>query len=154
MKNLLALLALCFAYSAFSFDVTYPVKNYKYISDWDYRSEVQDSNKYVVMVFSSKNCLERITIERSCFLFEKKLDYFIPKFSSNIKLVGFNTFFENYQVASQFNVRKTPTVIIIKNNQIIQRLEGTYQRPDYTQGRLSWEDELLRETLEVVSQIR
>ena len=152
MKAILCLLALIFAYSSFASDVTYPVKNFKFISDWDYREEVQDSDKYVVMVFSSKECLERTIQDRSCFLFEKKLDYFVPKFSKNVKVVGFNTYFENYQVASQFNIRK-PTVIVIKNNKIIQRLEATYLPADWNQGRMGWQDELLKATLDVVSRI-
>ncbi len=153
MKGLLTLIALCFALSAWS-DVTYPVKNFKYISDWDYQDEVQNSDKYVVMVFSSKSCLERINIDYSCFLFEKKLDYFIPNFSSKVKIVGFNTYFDNYSVVSQFNVQKTPSVIIIKDNQIIKRFESTYAQPDINNGRLDWQDELLRDVLSTVQNIR
>ena len=152
MKGLLTLIALCFAFSAWS-DVTYPVKNFKYISDWDYREEVQDSDKYVVMVFSSKSCLERTIIDRSCFMFEKKLDYFVPKFSSSVKVVAFNTYFENYTVVSQFHIQKIPTVIIIKNNQIIKRFEPTYAQADINNGRMGWQDELLKEFLSVLSQI-
>lgn len=152
MKALLCLLALCFAYSSLANDVTYPVKNFKYISDWDFQQEVQDSDKYVVMVFSSKACLERVVIDRTCFLYEKKLDYFIPKFSPSVKVVGFNTYFENYQTVSQFNVRG-PTVIILKNNKIIRRIEARVRPADWNQGRMSWQDEFLKETLEVVSRI-
>lgn len=153
MKSLFTLLALCFAFSALA-EVTYPVKNYSYISDWDYREEVEQSDKYVVMVFSSKNCLERVIIERNCFLFEKKLDYFIPSFSKNVKVVGFNTYFENYQIASQFYIQKTPTVIILKDNQIIERFESDYARPDVVNGRVGWEDELLKQVLNTVYKIR
>jgi len=153
MKYIISLIAVFFVFSALA-DVTYPVKNYKYISDWDYREEVQDSQKYVVLVFSSKNCLERINIDRSCFLFEKKLDYYIPGFSSKIKIVGFNTFFENYTVVSQFNITKIPTVIIMKNNQIIKRMEATHLQADIMNGRLDWQDELLKEVVTTLSQIR
>ncbi len=153
MKGLLILLSLCFTVSAWS-DVTYPVKNFKYISDWDYREEVQDSDKYVVMVFSSKSCLERVVIDRSCFMFEKKLDYYIPSFSSKVKVVGFNAYFENYTVVSQFYVQKMPTVIILKNNQIIKRFEATFDQPDINNGRMGWQDELLKEVLNTIYQIR
>lgn len=153
MKGILILIAFLFAYSAWS-DVNYPTKNYKYISDWDYRTEVEESDKYVIMVFSSKSCLERTIIDRSCFLFEKKLDYFVPRFSPLTKVVGFNTYFENYQIANQFQVRKTPSVIIMKNNFIIKRFEPTYERPDVMNGRLDWQDELLKQVLETVMQIR
>ncbi len=153
MKGLLFLIMLLFTFSAWS-DVTYPVKNFKYISDWDYREEVQDSNKYVVMVFSSKNCLERVVIDRSCFMFEKKLDYYIPSFSSQVKVVGFNAYFENYTVVSQFYVQKMPTVIILKNNQIIKRFEATFDQPDINNGRMGWQDELLKEVLNTIYQIR
>jgi hypothetical protein len=153
MKGLITLIALCFAFSAWS-DVTYPVKNFKYISDWDYSEEVQNSDKYVVMVFSSKSCLERINVDYSCFLFEKKLDYFIPGFSSIIKVVGLNTFFENYSVVSQFNVQNVPTVIILKDNKIIKRFESTHAQPDINNGRMGWQDELLKEVLDTVQRIR
>lgn len=153
MKSLFSVLALCFAFSALA-EVTYPVKNFKYISDLDYREEVQDSNKFVVMIFSSKSCLERINVDRSCFLFEKKLDYFIPSFSSHIKIVGFNIFFENYSVVSQFNITKIPTVIIMKNNQIIKRMEANYLPYDVMNGRQAWQDELLKEVVSTLSQIR
>lgn len=153
MKGLITLIALCFAFSAWS-EVTYPVKNFKYISDWDYQEEVQNSDKYVVMVFSSKSCLERTIIDYSCFLFEKRLDYFIPGFSSKVKVVGFNTYFENYSVVSQFNVQNVPSVIIIKDNQIIKRFETSYEQPDLNNGRLGWQDELLKEVLNTVNQIR
>ena len=152
MKSLLTAIVLCFTFSAWS-EVTYPVKNFKYISDWDYREEVQESDKYVVIVFSSKSCLERVVTDRSCFLFEKKLDYFVPKFSSNVKVVAFNTYFENYSVASQFFIEKSPTVIIIKNNQIIKRFDPTYAPADINIGRMGWQDELLKEVLNTVSQI-
>src|SRR3989344_967218 len=131
MKGLLTLLALSFTFAAWSFDVVYPVKNYQYISDWDYQEEVQDSDKYVVMVFSSKSCLERINIEYSCFLFERKLDYFIPSFFKNVKVVGFNTYMENYQIVSNLKVSGVPSVIIMKDNQIIKRIEPSYQAPDW-----------------------
>lgn len=153
MKSLLSLVLLTLTFSALA-DVIYPVKNYQYISDWDYRAEVQDSKQYVVMVFSSKDCLERINVEHSCFLFEKKLDYFIPSFSPKIKFVGFNLFFENYSVISQFNITKIPTVIIVKNNQIIKRMEATNMRPDIMNGRLSSQDELLKEVVNTLYQIR
>lgn len=153
MKGLLTLIALCFAFSAWS-DVTYPVKNFKYISDWDYSTEVQNSDKYVVMVFSSNSCLERTIIDYSCFLFEKKFDYFIPRFSSSVKVVGFNTFFENHSVVSQFMIQKNPTVIIIKDNQIIKRFESAYAQPDLNNGRLGRQDELLKEVLDTVQRIR
>jgi len=149
MKGLLTLIALCFAFSAWS-DVTYPVKNFKYISDSDFRDEVQNSDKYVVMVFSSKSCLERINIDRSCFMFEKKLDYFVPSFSANVKVVAFNTFFENYNIMSQFQVFKIPSVILLKDNQILKRFEPAY---DQTDGRLDWQDDLLKEVLNTVYQI-
>lgn len=153
MKYIISLITLCFALSALA-EVNYPVKNFKYISDWDYREEIQDSSKYVVMVFSSKSCLERINVDRSCFLFEKKLDYYIPGFSSKVKVVGFNTFFENYTVVSQFNISKMPTVIIMKNNQIIKRMEANYLPYDIMTGRQGWQDELLKEVVSTVSQIR
>ena len=152
MKSLLTLIVLCFAFSAWS-DVVYPVNNFKYISDWDYQEEVQNSDKYVVMIFSSKSCLERTIIDRSCFMFEKKLDYYVPSFSKNVKLVGFNTYFENYSVASQFNVRNVPSVIIIKNGQIIKRFETNYAPADINNGRFDWQDELLREVVNTIYQI-
>lgn len=152
MKCLFSILALCFAVSALA-EVTYPVKNFKYISDWDYREEVQDSNKFVVMVFSSSSCLERINVDRSCLLFEKKLDYFIPAFSSKVKIVGFNTFFENYSVVSKLHITKIPTVIIIKNNQIIKRMEASYLPYDIMTARQGWQDELLKEVVSTISQI-
>ncbi|MBA2404792.1 MAG: hypothetical protein H0V66_08475 [Bdellovibrionales bacterium] len=154
MKGLFTLIALSFAFAAWSFEVTYPVKNIRYISDWDYREEVQNSDKWVVMVFSSKECLERTIIERSCFLFEKKLDYFVPKFSPKVKVVGFNTYFENYSVVSQFHVQKVPSVIIIKNNQIMKVIEPTYQQADINRGRMGWQDELLKEVVETVQKIQ
>lgn len=153
MKFLIMLLSVTFTLTALA-DVVYPVKNFKYISDWDYREEVERSDKYVVMIFSSKDCLERTIVERSCFLFEKKLDYFVPTFSPKVKVVGFNTFFENYRIVSDFHINKVPSVIIIKDNKIIKRIEPSYQRPDLNQGRLGWQDELLKETVETVYQIR
>jgi hypothetical protein len=153
MKYLIYLITLCFAFSALA-EVNYPVKNFKYISDWDYREEVQDSSKYVVMVFSSKNCLERTIVDRSCFLFEKKLDYYIPGFSSKVKVVGFNTFFENYTVVSQFHITKIPTEIILKNDQIIKQMEASYLTYNIMTGRQVWQDKLLKEVVSTVSQIR
>ena len=153
MKGLFSLILLCCTLSAWA-DVTYPVNNFKYISDWDYREEVQDSDKFVVMIFSSKTCLERVIIERSCFLFERKLDYFIPSFSPKIKVVGFNAYYDNYTVVSQFNIQKIPTVIILKNNQILKRFEPTYAQPDINNGRMGWQDELLKEVVSSLNQIR
>lgn len=147
MKSLVAVLALMLSLSAFA--IEYPVKNFNYISDYDYRTEVLNSDKYVVMVFSSKECLERVIVDRSCFSFEKKLDYFIPKFSSKLKFVGFDIFFDNYQVSSEFRITKTPSVIIIKNNQIIKRFEPVArpynpQTPPYY---YSAQDELFKEVI-------
>ena len=144
------LLLLTFSVSAMA-NIDYPTRNYSYISDFDFREEVEIKDKYVVMVFSNKECLERTIIDRSCWLFEKKLDYFVPKFSPRIKVVGFNTFFENYQVASRFNVRKTPTVIILRNGQQLSRFEADYTYGDWTQG--NWQDRLLKQVLDKVSQI-
>lgn len=153
MKKMIVLLSALLSLSALA-GVTYPVKNYKYISDFDYREEVQDSDKFVVMIFSSKDCLERTIVDRSCWLFEKKLDYFVPSFSPKVKLVGFNTYFENYTVVSQFHIRKSPTVIIIKDNQILKRIEPNYALPDMNAGRMNWQDELLKETVETIYKIR
>ena len=153
MKGLLTLIATCFAFTAWS-GVSYPTIHYKYISDWDYREEVEQSDKFVVMVFSHNSCLERTIIDQTCFLFERKLDYFVPGFSSLVKVVGFNTNFENYHVISQFNVVKVPSVIIIKNNKIIKRMEPSFTQPDITMGRLGWQDELLKDVLNTVNRIR
>ena len=153
MKGFLILLAMLFAYSSWSAEVTYPTKNYKYISDWDYRTEVQDSDKFVLLVFSNNSCLEWTIPDRSCFLFERKLDYFIPGFSPAIKVIGFNTYFENYQVVSQFQIQKVPTVILMKNNSILRRMEASYELPDVNRGRMGWQDELLKQVLETVRQI-
>lgn len=157
MKSLLAVLVLMLSVSAFA--VEYPVKNFKYISDFDYREEVLNSDKFVVMVFSSKECLERTITDRSCFLFEKKLDFYIPKFSSKLKFVGFDTYFDNYTVSSEFRITKTPTVIILKNNQIIKRFElaaRTYnpQTPPYPPYYYSPQDQLLTEVVNTLNQIR
>jgi thioredoxin-related protein len=149
MKTVLLLLSFCL--SAFA-DVDYPVKNFNYVSDFDYREEVEIKDKYIVMVFSNKDCLERTIIDRSCWLFERKLDYFVPKFSPKIKVVGFNTFFENYQVASRFQVQKTPTVIILRNGQQLSRFEADYRYGHWTEG--NWQDRLLKQVLDTVSQIR
>ncbi len=152
MKQLLTLIAFAFALQAFG--VTYPIKNYSYISDADSNREVEESDQYVVMVFSDSNCLNRSVRERDCFLFERKLDAYVPTFSSLVKVVGFNTYFENYQMVSDFLIHVKPTVILIKDNQVIKRLEATYRRPDYSQPTPGWQDELLRQTIEMVGSIR
>jgi thioredoxin-related protein len=158
MKGLLILIAFLFVYSAWSsvenFPVEYPVKNYQYITDFEYDREVRESDQYILLVFSSKDCLERTIIDRSCFLFEKKLDYFIPSFSPRIKVVGFNTYFENYQTTTYFQIHARPTVILLKNNSELKRMEATHLRPDVVNGRLDWTDELLKEVLETVRFIR
>jgi thioredoxin-related protein len=154
MKFIVTLLTVVFSMGAFASDPVYPVKNIRYISEFDYRTEVSDSDKYVVMVFSNDSCLERTIIDRSCWLFEKKLDYFVPKFSSKVKVIGFNTYFDNYRVAGDFNIKKDPTVVIINKGQIIKRFEPVYN-PQTVPGtiNLGWQDQLLKEVLAVVSQI-
>ena len=158
MKSILILIAFLFAYSAWSSSeqssIEYPVKNYNYITDFEYQREVQESDDYVLLVFSSKDCLERTIIDRTCFLFERKLDYFIPSFSSHIKVIGFNTYFENYQTTSMFQIQVRPTVILMKNNSILKRMEATHLSPDLPIGRLDWTDELLKEVLDTVRFIR
>lgn len=153
MKTIIFWLTILMSFSAMA-EVVYPVKKFKYISDFDYREEVQESDKFVVMIFSSKECLERVIVDRSCWLFEKKLDYFVPSFSPKVKLVGFNTYFENYSVVSQFHIQQRPTVIIIKDNQILKRIEPRFALPDMTVGRLNWQDEMLKETVETIYKIR
>lgn len=152
MKAAMTLLATLFSFTALAVD--YPVKHIRYISDFDYREEVQESKQYVVMVFSSKQCLERSIVTRDCWLFEKKLDYFVPSFSSKVKMVGFNGYFENYSVISQFHINRYPTVIIMKDNQMIERIEPSYLEPDMTQYRLGWQDEMLKTTVETIYKIR
>lgn len=153
MKGLLLVLALTTTLSAFASEINYPVKNYKYFSESDFQTEVSESNKYVVMVFSSKECLERTARDPQCFVFERKLDMFVPKFSPLVKVVGFNTYFDNYLLLQQFQISKVPTVIIIKNNRVLNRIEPKFIRPDINNGRFSWEDELLREVTQTVSRI-
>lgn len=150
MKILAFISTLLFSLASFAFE--YPVKNFQYISDLDYHDEVESSEKYVVMIFSSRYCLERTIVDRSCFLFERKFDYYIPSFSDKIKIVGFNTYFENYQIVNQFMIRSNPTIIIMKNGQQIDRLEPDFQRPDY--NRMSWEDRFLQLVTSKLYQIR
>lgn len=150
MRMFALLSSLFFSLTTFAFD--YPVKNYQYISDWDYSEEVERSDKYVVMIFSSRYCLERSIVDRSCFLFERKFDYYIPSFSNKIKVVGFNTYFENYQIVNQFMIRQTPVIIIMKDGHQIDRLEPDFQRPDY--NRMSWEDRFLQLVTSKLYQIR
>ncbi len=126
--------------------VEYPVKNIRYLSTDDYLREVQNSDQYIVMVFSSQECLERIVPERNCWLFERRLDAFTPSFSSKFKVIGFNTYYENYSLVAFFNLVFFPTVIIMKDNYILERLEP--------QTHFGWQDELLKRTLEAVYQIR
>lgn len=140
MKTLALLTGLFISISAFAFE--YPVKNFYYISDADYRDEVEQSDKFVVMIFSSRYCLDRTIMDRSCFLFERKFDYYIPSFSEKIKVVGINTYFENQQLVDQFMIRQTPVVIIMKNGEQIDRLAPDFQDPDYYQ--MSWEDRFLK----------
>ena len=152
MKILMVILSslFCFTVSA----VDYPVKNIRYITEFDYREEVQESEQYVVLVFSSKECLERTIPDRNCWLFEKKLDYFVPSFSSKVKVVGLNTYFENYSLVSQFHLQKYPTIIILTDNYILDRFEPNFVLPDLNQNRLSWQDELLKKTVEAIYKIR
>ena len=153
MKYLLA--ALTFLLSLSAFAIEYPVKNYNYISDFDYRTEVSSSDKFNVLIFSSKECLERVVVSRECFQFERKLDYMIPKFSTKLKFIGFNTYFENYTVSSEFQITKTPTVIILKNNQIIKRFEPVYRpyNPQLPQGQI-WYDSMFTDVVNTLNQIR
>ncbi len=155
MKSLLALMLLALSLNALSFDPVYPTKNIRYVSDRDYRTEVLDSDKYVVMVFSSDECLERTIIDRGCWQFERKLDYFVPKFSSKVKVIGFNTYFDNYSLVSDFNITKKPTVVIMINGKILKRFEPVYYQPNPNHvPRMDWQDTLLKEVLDVVGQIR
>lgn len=149
MKSFLFALSLTLGLSAFAADMEYPVQNYKYISEWDYRDEVEVKDKFVVLVFSSKDCLERAIIDRSCWLFEKKFDYFVKKFSPVVKVVGLNTYFENYRVTSQFMIKKNPTIIIMRNGQQLHRFEPKHNAVNIQNG--PWEDQLLQETLNVIS---
>ena len=55
--------------------------------------------------------------------------------------MGLNTYLENYSVISQFNVQKVPSVISLKDGQIIERFESSYTQPDINNGRLGWQDE-------------
>ncbi len=139
MKTLTLLTGLLISISAFAFE--YPVKNFYYITDSDYTDEVEQSDKFVVMIFSSRYCLDRTIMDRSCFLFERKLDYYIPSFSEKIKVIGINTYFENQQLVDQLMIRQTPVVIIMKNGLEIDRLAPDFQGPDYYQT--SWEDRFL-----------
>lgn len=141
MKFVLIILATALSLTAFAQRATYPVKNIRYISEWDYSSEVLRSEKFVVMVFSSEACLERISVERSCWLFEKKLDYFVPTFSSNVKVIGFNTSFENYRLTNDLGILKSPTVILMNKGRILKR---------YSTGS---QDQLLKNVLNDISKI-
>ncbi len=153
MKVLIILASLLLGTQAYAIQIQYPVKNFKYLSESDYRVEVQDSKEYVLVVFSNNDCLERTIIDRSCFMFEKKLDYSLPSFSKKVKVVAFNTYFENYLIANDFNITHTPTVILLKNNQVLKRFEPTNALPDINNGRLSSQDELFKEVLKTVYQI-
>ena len=153
MKSFLLFMALSFSFASWS-AVEYPVKNYSYLSDLDYQSEVQTSDKYIVMVFSSNYCLNRSIVDRSCFLFERKFDAFIPSFSSKVKIVGFNTYFENNYVSQLFQITNTPTVIIFKDNLMLKKMEATYAPIDLVIGRINWQDAFLQEVVNEVYKIR
>jgi thioredoxin-like negative regulator of GroEL len=150
MKSLIFIISLFFSLQSIAFE--YPVKNFRFISEWDFHDEVERSDKYVVILFSSSACLERAIHHRSCFLFEKKLDHFIPSFSKQIKMVGVNTYFENYQLKNHFQITKTPVVIVLKNGQQIDRIEPDFARPDYY--RMSWENRFLQLVTSKLYQIR
>jgi hypothetical protein len=154
MKSLITAFLAFISLKALAFDPVYPVKNLRYISERDYRQEVLESDKYVVMVFSSDDCLERTIVERSCWLFEKKLDYYVPKFSSRVKVVGFNTYFENYIMVRDFHIKNRPTVVVMIKGQAIKRFEPVYQdaRP-YSVPYLHWQDRLLKDVLSYVGSI-
>ncbi len=153
MKSFLLITASLLSFACWS-AIEYPVKNYSYISDLDYQSEVQNSDKYVVMVFSSSYCLDRSIVDRSCFLFERKFDSFIPSFSSKVKIVGFNTYFENSYATQLFEITKNPTVIIFKDNLILKKMEASYAPTDVVNGRIYWQDAFLKEVVNEVYKIR
>jgi hypothetical protein len=44
--------------------------------------------------------------------------------------------------------------MIHKNNQILKRFEATYAQPDINNGRMGWQDELLKEVVSTLNQIR
>ena len=155
MKALLTAVLIAFGLNALAADPFYPVNNIRYVSDRDYRTEVLDSDKYVVMVFSSDDCLDPTIIERARWRFEKKMDYFVPNFSTKVKVIGFNTYFENYLIAGDFHITKTPTVIIMFKGQIIKRFEPVYNPANPNRiPQMDWQDVLLQDVLNVVGQIR
>ncbi len=155
MKNIAFAFALLFSSLSFA-TPDFPLKNIKVLTEWDYATQIQNSNQVTAIIFSSSACLERVTMDNNCLLFERRMDYVAPKFSK-VKLVVFNTYFENYRLKNEFNITKIPTVILMKDGKILKRLE-----PDFSIGipagrstlsnpyALSWSEVLFKKTTDLL----
>ncbi len=151
MKNLIiGFFFLFIALNAFSKD--YPVKNFQYIDEYDFSSHL-NSNKIVAVVFSNSSCLERTYPDRSCMLFERKFDYFVPSFANKVKVIAADLYFQNYSLPQMYQISMLPTVVLFIDGFEVAREEANIRIFDFNTIQLNWEDDLLNRSLQMINKI-
>ena len=145
------LLAFLFSFSLFANE--YVFENITALDNFDYESVVFEDDKKVILIMNYGNCMGS---SRSCYSYEKKIDYLAPQ----IKARGFEIY--NLDVSfhlshQRYNIQKLPAVLFIQNGSLVTILEpntcNIYERhPDCRMRNLTWVNYLLQETIDTIDQ--
>ncbi len=130
-------------------DSAFPVDHIKYIDGYSFEDEVEMAKGKVVVIFSNGSCLWTSYPARSCFLFEKRIDFFGKQIKSRgYKLIGIDVGFRNIEVFQRYSLTSKPSVIIFNKGYEVERFEPRYSQQDRAPYVLSWQDDLTKRVID------
>jgi hypothetical protein len=138
-----------------------PVHNFPYIDLFDYRAEVEDSDRPVVLIISSAACLRGGFVSRSCMLTERRIDqHFVPKIAHRIKTVGVLVDHGIPRLPYHLQVTRFPTVFMMYRGMVLDKVEPVptprdpvTHHPVLDLRRGSWEAQFIAEFEQKLAQL-
>lgn len=132
-------------------DTALPLENFDYIDEIEFEEQVVESQKPVVVFLSDASCLWNSFPARSCFLVEKKVDYFGKKIKARgWKLVGLDVSFRNLELARRYSAVYRPTALVFYKGQMIEKIEPRFKSEDRSTYVISWQDDMAKRVLDLI----
>jgi hypothetical protein len=128
-----------------------PLENFEYIDEVEFEAKVEESSKPVVFFLSDASCLWTSFPARSCFLVEKKVDFFGKQIKARgWKLIGLDVSFRNLELARRYSAVYKPTVLIFYKGQMIEKIEPRFKSEERSPYVISWQDDMAKRVLNLI----
>lgn len=132
-------------------DTALPLENFDYIDEIEFDDKVVESQKPAVVFLSDASCLWTSFPACSCFLVEKKVDFFGKQIKARgWKLIGLDVSFRNLELARRYAAVYKPTALVFYKGQLIEKIEPRFKSEDRSPYVISWQDDMAKRVLDLI----